>query len=88
LNGNLFDTNIESVAKANNYDNGGRYNPYPVVVNTGSVIRGWDEMLQLMNKGMKVTAYIPSVLAYGSQGNGGIPPNSVLVFDMEVVDIK
>ena len=89
LNGNLFDTNIESIAKENNYDNGGRYNPYPVVVNTGSVIRGWDEILQLMNKGMKVTAYIPSALAYGSQSPGpGIPPNSILVFDMEVIDIK
>lgn len=89
LNGKLFDTNIKSIATTNHYDNGGRYDPYPVVINTGSVIRGWDEMLLLMNKGMMVTAYIPSALAYGSQGNGPtIPPNSILIFDMEVVDIK
>lgn len=89
LNGNFFDTNIESVAKANKYDNGGRYSPYPVVVGTESVIRGWDEMLQLMNKGMKVTLYVPPSLGYGARSMGpNIPPNSILVFDMEVVDIK
>ena len=89
LEGSLFDTNIELVAKENKYDNGGRYRPYPVVVNTGGVIRGWDQMLLLMNKGMGVTVYVPSALAYGGQSPGrGIPANAILVFDLEVVDIK
>lgn len=89
LNGKIFDTSLASVAKENNFNNGGRNEPYPVVVNTGSVIKGWDEMLLLMNKGMKVTVYIPSGLAYGQQSPGpGIPPNSILMFDMEVMDIK
>ncbi|MBS1491830.1 MAG: FKBP-type peptidyl-prolyl cis-trans isomerase [Bacteroidetes bacterium] len=90
LNGKYFDTSIESVAKRENLDQPGRkYEPYGVMVGQGSVIKGWDEMLQLMNKGMKVTVYIPSSLAYGSRQAGpDIKPNSILVFDMEVVDIK
>lgn len=89
LNGQMFDTSMSSAAAANNFDNGGNTEPYAVVVNTGSVISGWDKMLMLMNKGMKVTVYIPSGFAYKAAGNGPrIPPNSVLMFDMEVVDIK
>ena len=88
LDGKLFDTSLSSVAKANKLDNGASDQPYPVVVNTRSVISGWDEILQLMNKGMKVRVYIPSALGYGPQGNAPIPPNAVLVFDMEVTDIK
>ena len=89
LSGKLFDTSIAEVAQKNNFDNQGRNEPYPVTVNTGTVIRGWDEMLMLMNKGMKVTVYIPSALAYGPQSRGPeIPANSILIFDMEVTDIK
>ena len=89
LNGKLFDTSIASVAKENNFDNQGSNEPYPVVVSTGNVIQGWHLMLALMNKGMQVTVYIPSSLGYGQQGNGpAIPPNTILVFDMELVDIK
>lgn len=89
LNGQMFDTSMASVAAANNFDNAGNNEPYAVVVNTGSVISGWDKMLMLMNKGMKVTVYIPSRLGYGAAGNGQrIPPNSVLMFDMEVMNIK
>jgi FKBP-type peptidyl-prolyl cis-trans isomerase FkpA len=88
LNGKLFDTSLASVAQENNFPYQGNNAPYPVVVNTQSVIPGWDEMLQLMNKGMKVTVYVPSHLAYGPRGGGEIPPFSILVFDMEVTDIK
>lgn len=89
LSGKIFDTSLASVAKANNFNNRGVNSPYPVVVNTQSVIAGWDEILQLMNKGMKVTVYIPSHLGYGQQGSGpSIPPNTVLIFDMEVMDVK
>jgi FKBP-type peptidyl-prolyl cis-trans isomerase FkpA len=89
LSGVIFDTSIGSIAKENGFDNGGRNAPYPVVVNTRSVIKGWDEMLMLMKKGTKVTVYIPSSLAYGPSGRGQqIPPNSVLVFDMEVMNVE
>ena len=46
--------------------------------------------MQLLNKGSKATLVIPSELGYGSTGagNGVIPPNAMLIFDVELVDIK
>lgn len=53
------------------------------------MIKGWVEGVQLMSKGAKYTLYIPSHLAYGEDGAGDrIKPNSVLIFDVELVDIK
>ncbi len=54
----------------------------------GQVIRGWDEGLQLLNKGSRATLILPSKIAYGSRGNGPIKPNSVLIFYVEMTDIK
>ena len=54
----------------------------------GSVIKGWTDGLSLMKKGSKANLYIPSSLAYGSQGAGAdIKPNSNLVFEVEIVDV-
>lgn len=89
LNGKIFDTSIAAVAKANDFNNGQRNEPYRVPLGMQSVIQGWEEMILLMNKGMKVTVFIPSGLAYGMQGFGReIGPNTVLKFDMELVDLK
>lgn len=90
LDGTHFDTNIESVAKAQGlHREGGIYKPYDVVIGQHGVIAGWEEALQLLNKGGKMTVYIPSGLAYGSQRAGArIPEDSILAFDLEVVDIK
>ncbi len=90
LNGKYFDTSIESIAKEKNiYQQGKPYAPYPVNVGQGGVIRGWDEALKLMNKGCKMTVYIPSTLAYGNQKRDeNLVENSVLAFDLEVVDLK
>jgi FKBP-type peptidyl-prolyl cis-trans isomerase FklB len=53
------------------------------------VIAGWTEVLQLMKEGDKWQVYIPPKLAYGETGAGGkIGPNSVLVFDIELIDIE
>ena len=49
------------------------------------VIRGWTEGLGLLGEGGKATLYIPANLAYGERGNRNIEPNSVLVFDVEVL---
>ena len=51
------------------------------------VIRGWTEGLGLLGEGGKATLYIPANLAYGERGNRGIEPNSVLVFDVEVLKV-
>jgi FKBP-type peptidyl-prolyl cis-trans isomerase FkpA len=55
----------------------------------GMVIRGWDEGLALLTKGTKATFIVPSHLAYGpgGAGNGVIPPNATLVFDVELVNV-
>lgn len=90
LNGTPVDTNIESVARKNNTFTDGRpYEPYEVVVDASQVIQGWHEAIKLMNKGSKMTVFIPSPLAYGSQRRSEeIVENSILAFDMEMVDIK
>lgn len=51
------------------------------------VIRGWTEGLGLLGEGGKATFYIPSDLAYGERGNRAIAPNSVLIFDVEVLKV-
>ena len=87
LSGKYFDTSIEPIAKEKGLS-GGRYAPYEFRLG-GGVIEGWTEMIQQMNKGSKVTVYIPSPLAYGSQRRSAdIIENSILIFDMELVDVK
>lgn len=56
--------------------------------NLTGVIKGWQEGIPLFKKGGKGTLIIPSALGYGSQGSGKIPANSVLVFDIELLDVK
>ena len=63
--------------------------PIDFPVGQGNVISGWDEGIMLLNKGDKARFVIPSSLAYGEAGAGGvIPPNATLVFDVELMDIK
>lgn len=65
-----------------------RGEPITFPLGSGMVIQGWEEGLQLMNKGAKGKLIIPSSLAYGGQGNRGIAPYSPLVFEVEMVDVK
>ena len=66
-----------------------RNDPIEFTLGVGQVIAGWDEGIALLHVGEKARFVIPSALAYGSQGAGGvIPPNANLIFDVELVAIK
>lgn len=93
LDGTHFDTNVESLAKENNLYDSMRgqmdgYQPMAVTIDQSSVIPGWHLALKQLNEGARGTFYIPSKLAYGQRGSGPIAENSVLVFDIEMIDIK
>lgn len=85
MDGKTFDSNIDPAFN----------HVQPLLVNMTNdpslgttVIPGWTDGFKLLNKGAKAKFYIPSSLAYGAQGAGAdIKPNSILVFDVEVLDI-
>lgn len=64
--------------------------PFGFVVGVGKVIKGWDQGILGMKVGGKRTLIIPPQLGYGDKdvGNGLIPANSTLLFDIELVDVK
>jgi len=76
-NGKVFDSSFE------------RKKPIDFQLGVGQVIAGWDEGIQLLQVGDKARFVIPSHIAYGSAGAGGvIPPDATLVFDVELMDVN
>jgi FKBP-type peptidyl-prolyl cis-trans isomerase len=76
LNGDKFDSSVE------------REETFTFRVGYHSVLEGWEEGVKLLNKGAKAKLILPPALAYGPRQVGNIPPNSTVVFDIEVVDIR
>ena len=74
LDGTVFDSSVER----------GQPAEFPL----NRVIPGWTEGLQLMKQGAKYRFFIPPGLAYGAQGSGAIEPNSLLIFDVELLEVK
>ena len=63
--------------------------PFGFFLGEGRVIRGWDEGVAGMKVGGQRTLVIPSSMAYGSRGAGGvIPPDAALIFDVELLEVK
>lgn len=73
IDGKVFDSSVQRNSPAS----------FPV----NGVIKGWQEILVLMPVGSKWKVYIPSALAYGSRGTQGIAPNSILIFEIELISI-
>ena len=71
LDGSEFDSSFKR----------GRPAQFPI----GNVIHGWTEALQMMKVGSKWRLFVPAQLAYGEQGRPGITPNSLLIFDVELL---
>lgn len=86
LDGKIFDTSYEAVAKEGNVFNPQRpYGPIKFILGQGQVIKGWDEAIALLAKGGKAKIILPSNIAYGPNGGGPIPPFAPLTFDVELV---
>jgi FKBP-type peptidyl-prolyl cis-trans isomerase len=78
--GTVFDSNVDP--KFNHVQ------PFEFTLGAGQVIAGWDEGLVGMKVGEKKTLTIAPEKAYGSRAIGGIPANSTLIFDVELIAIK
>ena len=75
-NGSVFDTNE------------GKEEPLSIRVGRGQVVSGWDAVLPHIAVGQRVRLTVPPVLAYGAKAKAGIPPNSTLTFEMELLAIQ
>ena len=60
----------------------------PATFQVDNVIPGWTEALHLMKEGSKWQLFVPSELGYGERGMGRTPPNSTLIFEVELISIK
>jgi FKBP-type peptidyl-prolyl cis-trans isomerase len=65
-----------------------RPSPFVFTMNAHQVIPGWDEGIALLNKGARARLFIPSYLGYGKESTSKVPPNSPLIFEVRIEDIR
>lgn len=65
-----------------------RGEPFETTIGVGQVIEGWDKGIIGLKVGGKRTLTIPPTMGYGEQAAGNIPPNSILIFEVELLEIK
>lgn len=75
-------------AKGTQFDSSAGRAPFSFVLGTGNVIQGWHQGFPGMRVGGRRRLILPPNLAYGSTGNGPIPPNATLVFDVELIGVQ
>jgi FKBP-type peptidyl-prolyl cis-trans isomerase len=89
LDGTVFDTSIEQVARdAGLYNPGRTYNPFQFRFKQGAVIQGWDIGFEFLKEGGKATFFVTSALGYGNRAVGSIPANTPLIFDVELLEVR
>jgi len=89
LDKKIFDSSIEQVARDNGIFSAGRkYQPLRYAVGYGLTISGFEFAISMMHPGEKATVIFPSRLGYGTQASGGIPANSPLIFELDLVQVK
>jgi FKBP-type peptidyl-prolyl cis-trans isomerase len=89
LNGRVFDTSIESVARDNNiFSENRNYIPLRFILGRGQLIEGFESAIAIMEAGDKATVIMPSIFGYGGAAQGDIPPNSPLIFELDFIELK
>ncbi len=76
LDGTIFDSSVE------------RGEPFSFELGSDNIILGWNEAIKTMTVGDKIRVIIPPKMAYGKSASGKIPPNSTLIFDIELISIS
>lgn len=88
LDNRVFDTSLDSVAKANNlYSEGRKYLPLEFPLGYGYLIFGFEWGAMQMKEGERATVLVPSQYAYGRQGDSGIPSNTPIVFELDLIKV-
>jgi FKBP-type peptidyl-prolyl cis-trans isomerase len=80
ITGQIFETTYNTNIDKNE--------PFTFTLGKGQVIKGWEIGFKKFRKGTIATLFIPSLLAYGEKGTDDVPPDAILIYEIEVIDVK